>query len=101
MLFVPTAPRTLGAAGAVRRSYRDLDIIASFMAATVDGVTSQPGGSTLRRSASNGPKDEDQIRDLIAARTRAVLSKDVAAATSSHSPDITMFDAVNPLRYCW
>lgn len=42
---------------------------------------------------------DDEIRELIEARVRAVRSRDLEAAVAHHAPDVVAFDVVNPLRY--
>jgi uncharacterized protein (TIGR02246 family) len=42
---------------------------------------------------------ESQIRDLISDRIEAIHAKDIDALMSHYSPDVMIFDVVNPLRY--
>jgi ketosteroid isomerase-like protein len=49
-------------------------------------------------TAKSNASDEAQIRALIEARVKAVRAKDVNGAMSSITPDILLFDVVNPLR---
>jgi ketosteroid isomerase-like protein len=43
-------------------------------------------------------KDETQLRELIDGWLQAVRAKDVDGAMSGYSPDVLVFDVVNPLR---
>jgi ketosteroid isomerase-like protein len=49
-------------------------------------------------TAKSKASDEAQIRALIEARVRAVNAKDVDGAIEGSTPDILIFDVVNPLR---
>ena|SRR5579859_2081459 len=49
-------------------------------------------------NAKSKATDEAQIRDLIEARVKAVHIKDVNGSMESITPDILLFDVVNPLH---
>ena len=49
--------------------------------------------------AKSNARDEAQIRALIEARVKAVHAKDVNGAMESITPDILLFDVVNPLHH--
>jgi uncharacterized protein (TIGR02246 family) len=49
--------------------------------------------------AKSKARDEAQIRALIEARVKAVHAKDVNGAMESITPDILLFDVVNPLHH--
>jgi ketosteroid isomerase-like protein len=48
---------------------------------------------------NNQLTDEARIRELIEERVGAIRAKDVDALMAHHSPDVVMFDALDPLRY--
>lgn len=50
-------------------------------------------------TAKNKVSDEAEIRTLIEARVKAVHAKDINGAMSSITPNILLFDVVNPLHF--
>lgn len=50
-------------------------------------------------TAKSKASDEAEIRTLIEARVKAVYAKDVNKLMESITPDILVFDVVNPLHY--
>ncbi|MDQ3656295.1 MAG: nuclear transport factor 2 family protein [Chloroflexota bacterium] len=49
--------------------------------------------------ATSQASDEDQIREIIEKRVKAVRTRDIDAAMAGHAPNVLMFDLIDPLRY--